>query len=84
MTNPDDFRAPMRVASHEAKCAALDLIDAIDAKNVNEAESHLRDAILRHDTMTRKMREALTIVSRRRQVLSMVYPANLGGGHGPE
>jgi hypothetical protein len=30
------------------------------------------------------MREALTIVSRRQCVLSMMYPKNLGGGHGPD
>lgn len=74
----------LKDARHEAICIKLDLDDALKAKGVDSLAGHLRDAILRHERIARHLRKALTEVSHRQCVLSMVYPANLGGGHGPE
>lgn len=71
-------------AKHEARCMCLDLDDALGKKNLKEVAGHLNDAIRRHEAIARSLRAALTDVSHRSCVLSMVYPANLGGGHGPD
>lgn len=72
----------LKDAKHEASCMALDLGDAIGARAAEDIEPYLREAIRRHALIANYLRNALTIVARRRRVLSMAYPANLGGGCG--
>lgn len=75
----------LKDAKHEARCMELDLADAL--KHLRSTETlfdHLNEAIRRHAAVGRHLRAALTEVAHRRQVLSMMYPANLGGGHGPD
>ena len=74
----------LKDAKHEARCLTLDLDDALAKKTLKEVAGHLNDAIRRHEAIARSLRAALTDVSHRSQVLSMQYPANLGGGAGPD
>ncbi len=75
----------LKDASHEARCMALDLADAIKhAKTTDKLSDHLNAAIRRHAEIGRHLRSALTQVARRQCVLSMTYPASLGGGRGPD
>lgn len=75
----------LKDAKHEARCMELDLADAVKhAKTTDKLAEHLNDAIRRHALIGHYLRSALTQVARRQCVLSMTYPANLGGGHGPD
>lgn len=74
----------LRYARHEAACMRSDLEDGIAAKTLADRRQHLNEAIRRHAAIGRELRTALTNVSHASQVLSMTYPANLGGGSGPD
>jgi hypothetical protein len=74
----------LKDAKHEARCMDLDLRDAVDAKGSKERLQHLQAAIRRHALIADRLREALTIMERQRGTISMSYPKNLGGGHGPD
>lgn len=74
----------LKDAAHEAACMKLDLADAVEAKTLPDLDAHLGEAIRRHALLAVQLRYALTEVRRRQQVLSMQYPANLGGGFGPD
>lgn len=76
----------LKAAKHESRCMDLDLADALDTKrfSAKERRAHLQAAIRRHALIADHLREALTLVERARGVVSMSYPKNLGGGHGPD
>lgn len=78
------MKAFLEDAKYEARCLALDLADCLKSKCDDQEYKLLQAAINRHATLGRHLRSALTVASRRRCVLSMMYPQSLGGGHGPD
>lgn len=74
----------LKEAKYETRCMDMDIGDALAKRSLKDVAAHLNDAIRRHEAIARSLRVALTDVSHRSCVLSMVYPANLGGGHGPD